>query len=267
MQRKKYIFIVLVIFILLSAMSCTQYKDIVYMQDRYNLQDTSQRTVSTKDNVDLTVKYDDNLYVNIYGANLAPLEMFSKSEMQRYNQSEYSLYMDGYMVDNKGFISLPLIGNVYVLDKTLAEIQEIIQKKINEYVVGAVAEVRLLSFKVTVLGEVRKPGTHSFLKREINLLEVLGAAGDIADSGNKKNVMIVRKNKNGITETFEVDMTHSSFFGKDAFWIKPNDIVYVKPLKAKMTRLNSTTASIVMSSLSTLFSALTTLVLILNYMK
>lgn len=267
MYRKKSTFIILISFVLLSITSCTQYKDLVYIQDRYSLKDTAQRTISTKENADLKVKYDDNLYVNVYGSNLVPLEMFSKSKIQRYNESEYSMYMNGYAVDNKGFIALPLIGNVYVFDKTLSEIQEFIQKKINEYVVGAIVEVRLLSFKVTVLGEVRNPGTHSFLKREINLFEVLGAAGDITDTGNKENIIIVRKNKNGVTETFEVDMTHSAFLETDAFWIKPNDIIYVKPLKAKMTRLNSTTANIIMSGLSTLFSGLTTLVLILNYVK
>lgn len=261
---KQKLFFVIFILLLVFA-SCTHYKDVVYMQDRYKTKDTIPITI--QNNNDLKLKYDDNIYVNVYGSNLLPLEMFNKNYMQRYNYSEYSLYIDGYLVNKKGFVSLPLIGDVYVLNKTLAEVKQDIQKKINEYVTGAVVEVRLLTFKITVLGEVRRPGTHSFRKREINIFEVLGMANDILDTGDKTSVLIIRKNDNGITETFELNMTNSEFFGNEGFWLKPNDIVYVKPLKAKMIRLNSTTTSIVLSSITTFFSAITTLILILNYIK
>ncbi len=266
-RRFRYFNIISALTLILLS-SCTKYKDIVYMNNIYTATaDTNAQTITTKNNKNLVLQYDDNIYINIYGSTPSSLQMFNKSTVRGYNYSDMYLYMEGYVVDKEGFIYLPLIGKVNVLNKTLAETQKLIQTKIDEYIVGAVVEVRMLSFKITMLGEVRRPGTYKFIKRDINILEALGQAGDISDLGDKQNILVIRKNKQGETNTFQLDLTNSAFFNEQGFWLQPNDIVYVKPIKTKNLRINTTTTSLIFASLSTLFSAITTTLLIINFMK
>ncbi len=253
---KKALIFLFFVAVLLLEFGCTHYKNIVYMQDRYEVKDTAIQAIPIKESNNIVLQTGDNLYINLYGADLGQFDVFNKQTFVNPNYTEYSLYMQGYIIDEDGYVEIPVVHKIKVEGLTLTEAQQAIQKKLDEYIVDVIAEVRLLSFQITVLGEVRRPGTYTFLKRNISILDALGKSGDILDFGDRRNVLVVRK-KGETTETFELDMTSSDFFQSSFYWLEPNDVVYVKPLRAKMITVNSSTISIVLASLTTLILLLT----------
>lgn len=252
------IWILIFFLVLISLSSCTHYKKVVYLQDQY-ANDSVQQSISAKDNKALNLVYGDNLYINVYGTDMAQIGIFNKHPFTNAYQNEYALYMQGYEVDSNGEVELPVIGKVKVVDKTLFEAQNLIQERLNEYIVGAVVELRLLSFQITVLGEVYRPGTYTFLRRETSIFDALGKAGGMREFGDRGDVLLMRKSE-GYTETVVLDLTKSDILESEFYWLEPNDIIYVKPLRSKMITVNSTTISISLA-------AITTLILFLNYIK
>lgn len=259
MFQRNYLATIIILVAVLFGSGCTQYKKVVYMRDHYEVKDTAMRSISIEESGDMKLMTGDNLYVNVYGVDLGQIEIFKKQNSYNQNFTEYSLAMQGYIIDRSGEIELPIVGKLKVVGKTLSEAKDLIQNSIDEYIVGAVVEVRLLSFQVTVLGEVRRPGTYTFINRDVCILDALGKAGDVLDFGDRANLLVVRKN-NGKAQTIQLDLTASNFFNETGYWLEPNDIVYVKPMRSKMININGTTISIVLAGL-------TTLILFLTYMQ
>jgi len=96
--------------------------------------------------------------------------------------------------------------------------------------------IKFASFKVTILGEINRPGMISYYNNQTTILEALGKAGDLTDYGNRNNILIIRPTENG-SQTFRVDLTKKNLFASSEYFIKPNDVIYVEPMKAKGTRL------------------------------
>ncbi len=250
--------VVAAILLFLSA-GCTQYKNIVYMQDRYET-DSSSQAIDVSITEDIVLRPDDNIYINVYGVDMGQIDLFNKlSGGQNSNYTEMLLYLNGYIIDKNGEVELPVIGNLKLAGLPLSEARTVVQKAIDEYLKGVVVDVRLLSYRVTLLGEVNQPGVHTFYQREINLLDAIGQASDISSFGDKKHILIIRK-EGDKTKTVELDLTRSDFYQNPYFWIKPNDVIYVKPLRSKMVNLNSTTLTLALTTL-------TTLIVILTYFK
>lgn len=259
MFQRNYLVFILIASTIFLSFSCTQYKKVVYMHDHYEVKDTAMRSISVEESGEMRLMTGDNLFVNVYGVDLGQIEIFKKQSSYNQNFTEYSLAMQGYVIDNNGEIELPIVGKIKIVGNTLSQTKELIQNSIDEYIVGAVVEVRLLSFQVTVLGEVRRPGTYTFINRDVSVLDALGKAGDVMDFGDRGSLLIVRKSKSH-AQTIQLDLTSSNFFNEVGYWLEPNDVVYVKPLRAKMININGTTISIVLAGL-------TTLILFLTYMQ
>ena len=117
--------------------------------------------------------------------------------------------------------------------------------------------VKLVSFKFSVLGEVGRPGTYSNFNNQLTVLEAISMAGDITDFGNRRQVLVLRPTKEG-TKTFRLNLTDISILTSDGFFLLPNDIVYVEPIKSKMLKIN-------LSTISLLLTGISTLILILNF--
>jgi len=256
MINKLYYYIIL---ILLLSSGCAQYKNIAYIQDRYEV-DSTQISISVAKGGDLILRVEDNVYINVYGLAYNQLESFNKQTGNRStNANEVSLYLQGYFIDDSGHVELPIIGKVKISGLTLTQAKDTLQAKVDEYLIGAVVDIRLLSYNITVLGEVRRPGKFNFYKREINILDVIAKAGDLANYGDARNIIIIRE-ENGISETYNFDLTSTDFFNSPYYWLKPNDVIYVKALKSKMVSVNSPTFTLV-------FAGLTTLILLLSYIQ
>jgi len=170
-----------------------------------------------------------------------------------------SLYLEGYAVDTNGKITLPIIGEVLVKDLTVEEAQQIIQSSANKYLNKATVIVKLTSFKVTILGDVKSPGYVYVYNNQVTLLEALGMVGDLTPVANRENVKLIRQTPTG-SSVILIDLTDPKLLSSDYFYLLPNDVVYVEPLKARSSKTN-------LELLSVVFAGLTTAILVLNYVS
>jgi polysaccharide export outer membrane protein len=179
------------------------------------------------------------------------------SELHSMFANPGNFYMEGYSIDASGKISLPVIGQLEVGGMTVDEAQKLIQLNVNRYLRDATVVVRMTSFKVTVLGNVKNPGYYYVYNNRANVLEALGMAGDLTEFGNREKVKLIRQNADG-SEVTLLDLTDSRLPESEYYFLMPGDVLYVEPLKARVKRTN-------LELLSVVFSAATTAILILNY--
>lgn len=242
--------------------SCRSTKNIRMMQNLSN-----GDVISSKFEPPLyRIKADDNLYISVQSTNPELDKLFNLEKTSGYSsgtQQNYgdvtSQYINGYQVSKAGTIILPMLGTIQVLDKTEEEIQSIVQKKVDEYFAEATVKVKLLTFKFSVLGEVRNPGSYRNYNKTLTVLEAISMASGTSDVATIKKVLVVRTLDN-VVKSYRLDLTDKESIKSEAFFLVPNDVVYVEPDKYKNFAINSTSFSIFLS-------AITTTVLLLSYLK
>lgn len=170
-----------------------------------------------------------------------------------------NLFLQGYSLDQEGAINLPILGRVVLRDLTVEQAQTLIQQRANEYLNNATVIVKLVSFKVTVLGEVGRPGYYYAFNNQLTLPEALGMAGDLTERGNRKKVKLIRQTPTG-SEVVMLDLTDSNVLKSKYYFMMPNDVLYVEPFRANTGRSN-------IQLLTLVFSGLTTGILVLNYIE
>lgn len=143
----------------------------------------------------------------------------------------------GYLVDEEGNISFPVLGKVHVSGKTVPELKSYLASQLSNYVKSPVVEVRITNFKVSVVGEVSFPGAIVAANQRMSILEALAAAGDIRIGGRKDNVMVVRQ-YSGKKEIGYIDLTKKSAFNSPYFYLRQNDIVNVAPSVVRQQEAN-----------------------------
>lgn len=200
------------------------------------------------------IRPDDIIYVKILTGNPEISALYNNTPSTGFStsmSSEADQYINGFTVDEEGHIKLPVLGKLKVIDRTLKETEQKIQELADENLVDATVIVRLLNYKVTVLGEVSRPGVYSHYNDQLTILEAIGKAGDISDLGDKRNIMVIRPVEEGRI-TYQVDLTRKELLTSPAFFLKPNDVVYVKPSRSKAFQINLPTMSILLSSITTM---------------
>jgi len=128
---------------------------------------------------------------------------------------------------------------------------------------GSTVECKLLSFKFTVIGEVRAPGSYINYNNYLTVLEAIGRAGGVSDYGRRDKVLVVRPTETG-TETYTLNLQDKNLLSSKAYFLLPNDVVIVEPLKHKIFNMNLPTISFIITTVS---SAITTTLLLINYFK
>lgn len=169
-----------------------------------------------------------------------------------------------YLVDDNGFIDFPTLGKIEVANKTKAQIISELQNKISKYVINPIINLRIMNYKVTVQGEVKKPGTHTINSERITLMEAIALSGDLTNYGKRDNILVLRE-ENGEIKSHRVDLTKADFINSDFYYLKQNDVVYVEPNKVAVnSSAVGPNVSIYMTAISLL---LTTTALILTNTK
>ena len=206
------------------------------------------------------IQESDILYIRVITINENMNKLFNLESSTNYNYgyNEANMFLQGYLVNDTGYVTLPVVGEVYVKNQTIQEAQLTLKNQIDQYIKDATVIVKLTSFKITILGEVRSPGIYSIYDNGLNLFEALGRAGDLTDYGNRHNVLIVRQTREG-TKSFRVSLLDKEILFSDFFYIHPNDVIYVEPVRTKAWKMNAPNISIILSSISTL-------VVLLNFM-
>lgn len=242
--------------------SCTSQKELMYLS---NLDTTITTEFFPMERPGYRVQYQDILYVDFFTMNPEMNELLNPgSGTSSYStyRNESNIYIFGYTVSDSGTISIPIVGDVKVLGLTTDEVKAAVDEKAKQYLKDAVINVKLLSFKFTVMGEVNRPGSYTNFNNQLTVLDAIGTAGDISDYGNRKHVLVLRAAKKG-TQTFHIDLQDKNLLQSEGYFLLPNDIVIVEPIKSKPTQLNLPTYSLlIMGTLSTI----STLFLLLNYL-
>jgi polysaccharide export outer membrane protein len=166
---------------------------------------------------------------NIMGSNSAG-ELARSSTMASNVPSDN---IPGFRVDKAGNIELPLAGKIKVDGLNTTEVKELIRSKAAPYYKNPVVNVRLANFRVTVLGEVTRPGTYTVSNETISLLDAIGMAGDLTIYGKRENVLLVRKD-GGKLSYIRFDLNSSSTFRSPYFILHQGDVIYVEPNKSKV---------------------------------
>ena len=148
------------------------------------------------------------------------------------SQGESGGYIYGYDVNSEGNIILPVVGPIKVEGLTLEETRKLLQESADKVFKNSTVECKLLSFKFTVIGEVRAPGTYINYNNYLTVLEAIGRAGGVGDYGDRSRVLVVRPIDKG-TKTFRLNLQDKNILSSEAYFLLPNDVVIVEPLKAE----------------------------------
>lgn len=234
--------LILFLVVLIYASSCITNKQVQYLQhddvNKKNLpKDTVVRTYDL-DVFDYKVQSNDLLYVRFVSLTDAEFDFFSKSSPQNLGGGALAAgggFLFGELVDLEGNIPFPVIGKVKVAGMTVFEIQDKLQGLADQYLEAPVVKVRLLNFRVTVLGEVNGEQTVIMTNNRVSFLEAIGQAGGLGEFADRSNIKVIRQ-KGDRTEVFYVDLLKEDFLASDHFYVNQNDIIVVPPLKQKPFR-------------------------------
>lgn len=227
---KKIKQILLVFFVGLLLVSCASKQKYVY----YNQID--EHSLS---NLNYTTKFqtDDLLMIIVSSLDpkaAQPFNVMSQLTVNPSSQEAGGQYQQQlYLVNNQGEIEFPVLGTLKVAGKTREEFTKELQEKISKYILDPIVNVRIVNYRITVQGEVEKPGVYKFDSEKVSLPQALSMAGDLSIYGNRTNVLIIRE-VNGTRIVKRVDLTKSDFMFSDFYYLKQNDIVYVEPNQVKV---------------------------------
>jgi len=138
----------------------------------------------------------------------------------------------GILVNTDGTIDIPTLGNLKVVGQTKNQLRLTLTKLLLPYLKEPVVTIRFMNYRVTVLGEVNRPGTIPILNERVSVLEALGLAGDLTMYGNRNNILLIHES-NGIKETKRLSINDYSVFSSPYYYLQNNDVLYVEPNKAK----------------------------------
>ena len=236
--------------------SCNKHNQLLYMQGKpapsYKMEPQEYK-ITPKDEIYIQISSLLNKEVNSIFSN-----SLNTGNQGNIMNSESGIYVNTYSVNDSGYVEVPLIGLVKVGGKSISQASADIKRKASEFVNDAVVVVKLMSFRVTVIGEVKRPAVITNYHDKLTILEAIAQAGDLSDFADRKAVTIVR-NINGESITIPVDLTSKMILSNQGYYLTPGDVVIVDPQKGKTTQMNIPTYSIFLSSISTL-------VLLLNFM-
>jgi len=253
---------VLLITLIIFAASCSTQKELNYLNNLYELGGENTFPMKVPD---YKIQPRDILYVSVKAQTPegALTEMLGERTTANasYLANEGSSYIMGYSVDPEGDVKIPLLGSIHVSGLTVYQISDLFQEKVDSLFRHAYVEVKLMSFKYTVLGEVRMPGSFVNYNDQLTVLEAIGRAGGIAETGTKEKILVIRPTGDK-TLTYQINLQDKNLLSSPAYFISPNDVVIVQPNPRKVFSINLPTISFV---IATITSTITTTLLLINF--
>lgn len=245
---------------LLMAMlfaSCVPQKKMLYLKDAQMLAKNQSINYVNDRSVNYKLQPGDNLYirfVNIVDAQSAA-SLTGEFGNRTQASSDASIYLQSYTLDEEGCIELPLIGKMELKNLTVDEAKAVLQTELDKYINQTTIIVKMSNFNLTILGEVNKPGMFKVYQSQINLFEAISLAGNMTNFAKNDEVKIIRQTDNG-SEIVSVDMGSADILSSPYYYLKPNDIIYVEPLKIKQWGFTAFPYSTVLSVISLVFTAI-----------
>lgn len=239
--------------------SCVPQKKMLYLKDAEMVAENISKEYVNDRTIDYKLQPGDNLYIHVVNTIDERGAASINGDVRGYLSSDANIYLQTTTIDKEGCIEMPLVGKVEVKNLTVDEAKNKLQTAINTYINGSMLIVKLASFNVTLLGEVSRPGMYKVYQSQINLFEAMSLAGNMTNFAKKSDVKIIRQTDNG-SEIVTVDMGQADILSSPYYYLKPNDIVYVEPLKIKQWGFTT-------FPYSTVFSIVTLGVTLYNILK
>lgn len=246
----------LLCFSLIFLTSCVSRKKMAYFQNIDQLEKSSGRSITNN----LEIQPDDMLTIRVSAPEqeaALPFNLTKTVGSQIVAGSNVEL--ETYLVSDKGEIIFPIIGVIEVEGLTTIELAAKIKSLITEYVQDPIVNVRILNFKISVLGEVNQPGTFKIEDDHINLSQALALAGDLTIYGKRDNILIIGS-KNGVETYTHLDLTAADVTDSPYYNLRQNDVIYVEPRASR--RQSAGSAGITATFLSIISVAASLVVLI-----
>lgn len=237
-----------VLLIILSVISCVPLKQLSYFND---INELKEPVVNPK--IQKTILPFDKLYIKILSTDAQTSQIFNFSEEIRYSNSGNGIL--GYTVDEAGNINFPFVGKISVGSLTTSDAAVKIQTALNEYVTNTSVTVKFIDNQISVLGEVGHQGTFAFSQDKLNIYEALALGGGLSRYGDRKNVILIRQEGDKIMH-HKLNLSDSKIAGKNYYYIIPNDVIIVEPLKSVSTSYQNITYTTVLTSITTLIAVL-----------
>ncbi len=226
--------------------SCVPQRKMLYLKDAEMVAENLSKEYINDRSIDYKLQPGDNLYIHVINTIDERSAASINGDVRGYLSSDANIYLQTSTVDEEGCVEMPLVGKVQVKNLTVDEAKERLQMAINTYMNGSMLVVKLANFNLTLLGEVSRPGMYKVYQSQINLFEAISMAGNMTNFAKKKEVKIIRQTDNG-SEIITVDMGKADILSSPYYYLKPNDIVYVEPLKIKQWGFTSFPYSTVFS--------------------
>ena len=223
-----YVSALLLISLLFS--SCGSKRDIVYFQNSEWI--SSDQFKKNKTEYIAKIMPNDNLFISVTAVNQAAVEAFNIASLNRGSLNTASLDVFGYLVDQNGNINLPYVGEIRVAGLNKPEAIHFIQKEISKYVDDPIVNIRFLNYKVSVIGEVNRPGVYTVSDEKISIPQAIALAGDLTIYGQRRNVQLIRMEK-GEEKIYFIDLTSPDIFFSPNYYLHQNDVLYIAPNKTK----------------------------------
>lgn len=243
--------------------SCVPLKKTAYLRIADDA-DTVKTFVNER-KIDYRIQPGDNLYIRVVTLDattttlLNPLSMGGGGGSMAAMTNDAGVYLQSYTVNEAGYLDFPMVGEIFVRNMNVEEVKEALTEKLKEYLKELQVIVKLVNFNIILLGEVQRPGQYKVYQTDINLFEAISMASDMTDYANAQKVSIIRQTKSG-TQVATLDMTKRSILSSDYYYLKPNDIVYVRPVRGKQFTFAQFPYGVV-------FGFISSTILLLNYFQ
>ena len=239
-------FILFITAILLS--SCVPMKRIRYIQDPKD-EAATRSDFKQPVSVEYLVHNGDNLYIKV-NALEDKNNYFDKEDNYNNYYTESGIYLNSFTVNDSGFVEFPLIGKIEVSNLTIKQIQKILQDKVNEYLKNTIVIVKLANFRISMMGEFNNPGKYLVYQDKITIFEAISMAGDMTDFAKRNKVLLVRQTDSGL-KTYRINLNDYSILESDLYYLMPNDLVYVEPLKGKQFAFSEFPYVLILTTITT----------------
>jgi polysaccharide export outer membrane protein len=219
---------------ILFCFSCGSYKNVPYFQDLDHVKNTEE---AINNFTALKIQTNDLIGIHVTSLNPEAAMVFNSGQGSGIEASANNNQVYGYRVDAGGEIKLPLLGNMKVAGMTTDQVAQQLTSDLTAYLKKPIVSVRLLNFKISVIGDVLKPDAYTVQNEHINIYEALSLAGDLNITAKRKTVFLIRE-QNGKREYFPIDLTKKEVFNQPYYYLQNNDILYVEPDKSKYSSVD-----------------------------
>lgn len=256
MKKVKLLFLVT----LMAMASCTSYKKVPYLQNSSAIDSTVVTAL-----YDARIQPKDILTIVVSSERpeaAAPYNLMVQTSMTNTRSLYSQPTLQTYLVDNDGCIDFPIIGRLQIGGMTKSEVEGLIREKISpSFTTAPIVNVRMVNYKISVLGEVARPNSYTISNEKVNIFEALALAGDLTVYGKRDGVKLIRESADGTKKIVPIDLNDANIIYSPYYYMQQNDILYVEPNKAKARNSDVSSMTTMMFSATSLFMSVVTFLL------